>query len=794
MADVEMEVDMNRPLGPDGQPDEDLIDYDTDMADQPETEWSNSGGTGNLHSTGFNDEHGMENFENKEYHDLLGQTNEVVDVDHNRTDNVEPSMDDATNLANSDYIDATDDVEAPKGEDHNYVEVINTIDGDGHPAGDDDHASAHEIDYEHDANEQEELQDELDAGGGGNMLGDDAEGVNDGDDGEANPKSEADMPAAEDSHDPDHTAEVELAEQDEITWNTYEGQESNEGAEEEEQNGAEASVEADASDQHHEDIEVNDEETSHDQEGDFEESGHHEDLSHDAESDEHQGVGEEYEEHQESAVSQQGDHSASREESTAASDLEFPAITVQYKGDEFPFFSTATEGFFTEASCLDDNMETLLAKLREELANEIAHEDELVFQVDELGLEFAEASICPNATLRQILEIFDLLVKNQDPDSSRTLYTYLFTKPSTSKRLESLIDSATAGKGLDEVIHLFESPMPNSTGMLEASSMAQGLDEQLDEYETPADEIIESNYLELEHGDDDVTKDEEDLDTADTQAGADGDQNDTAVQYDEGTEVEEHEVERAIETDGHAPDGTSILEAAESNGKSVASTSHPFSCFHPTFCLCPICVAEYAADHDQVEGNFRRILYFQQVLGNTEARHPGSSNLSSAFSSHLRTNSDFSIAFSDPNTDTFSQAPTDNESNTFVNLDLDDTVEVDGDDVELGQLDVTEDYDAHETDAVNPATATTSTTNTLRDDDDTASINVDTGAEGVTENEAKNTNPPADDDELAEIDWRDEPEADHEAPDSPSGTGKRARTYDDELGAEDEKDVKRRRP
>lgn len=38
-------------------------------------------------------------------------------------------------------------------------------------------------------------------------------------------------------------------------------------------------------------------------------------------------------------------------------------------------------------------METLLAGFRDELVNEIAHEDELVFQVDELGLEFAE--VCP---------------------------------------------------------------------------------------------------------------------------------------------------------------------------------------------------------------------------------------------------------------------------------------------------------------------------------------------------------------------------------------------------------------
>jgi hypothetical protein len=71
---------------------------------------------------------------------------------------------------------------------------------------------------------------------------------------------------------------------------------------------------------------------------------------------------------------------------------EFPAITVQYKGDEFPFFSGSTEGFFSETSVLDSDMKSLMAGFRAELTNEIASDEELVFQIDELGLEFAEVS------------------------------------------------------------------------------------------------------------------------------------------------------------------------------------------------------------------------------------------------------------------------------------------------------------------------------------------------------------------------------------------------------------------
>lgn len=68
----------------------------------------------------------------------------------------------------------------------------------------------------------------------------------------------------------------------------------------------------------------------------------------------------------------------------------FPGITVQYRGDEYPMFSPHSEGFFSESSVLDDGMGALMAGFRAELASEISPDDELVFQVDELGLEFTE--------------------------------------------------------------------------------------------------------------------------------------------------------------------------------------------------------------------------------------------------------------------------------------------------------------------------------------------------------------------------------------------------------------------
>lgn len=82
-------------------------------------------------------------------------------------------------------------------------------------------------------------------------------------------------------------------------------------------------------------------------------------------------------------------------------EVDFPAITVQYRGDEFPCFSLKTsEGFFSDTCILDDSVGSLLAGFRSELVNEIPPEEELVFQIDELGLEFAEVSSIPQCAMR----------------------------------------------------------------------------------------------------------------------------------------------------------------------------------------------------------------------------------------------------------------------------------------------------------------------------------------------------------------------------------------------------------
>ncbi|KAJ6782553.1 hypothetical protein PWT90_01381 [Aphanocladium album] len=157
----------------------------------------------------------------------------------------------------------------------------------------------------------------------------------------------------------------------------------------------------------------------------------------------------------ESAITGDASMEATDDLQSIGNESHFPNITVQYQGDEFPFLSIGTEGFFSDSSILDDNMQNVFSGFRSQLGNDVRAEDELVFQIDELGLEFTESNTSCNLTMHQILEVFELLVKNDDPDGSRTLYTYLFTRLNSTRRYEFLVESATSGKGLEEVQHLF---------------------------------------------------------------------------------------------------------------------------------------------------------------------------------------------------------------------------------------------------------------------------------------------------------------------------------------------------
>ncbi|KAM0384437.1 hypothetical protein ACHAPY_001816 [Fusarium culmorum] len=430
--------------------------------------------------------------------------------------------------------------------------------------------------------------------------------------------------------------------------------------------------------------------------------------------------------------------SASDEDLNGKPNDDFPAITVQYKGDEFPMFSTTTNSFFADTSVLDQPLEELLAGLRTELENEVATDDDLVLQVDELGLEISEVRDSPsfrcepanmicqatqgelmsNVTFRQVLEIFDLLVKNQDPDSSRTMYTYLFTKPNAERRLESLIESATAGKGLDEVIHLFETPMTVDTSMLETTATIDGVHEELDEFESPIDE----KAGEGQNGND-FHNETEDAEVDDEHS----------VNEHTNLDADTLEVQEMASHEGDSQDGNEVATETQVATPTGASTTAE----------APLEIIEEpdaAAENEDDEQNAR----------------------------------------AESDVDPFANFELDDDAEVNDNVALEATEEVE----EAEEVEETEENVFGEPEATSAQTTGTSTTTTLQEEEEAAFFSIDLG-EVSTEAEATSKVDTGEND-LDEIDWRDEPEADDQEPTTPSAAGKRSRGDDDEADAEAE--------
>ncbi|KAK7403259.1 hypothetical protein QQX98_010993 [Neonectria punicea] len=772
MAEIEMEVDMTKPLNQDAHLDDDFIDFDTDMVDQPELLSLHSAGPQKLVEAGANpedDAHAAGNIgypEENEADAALREDAELGGVEA-LTNDMDVTENDTTYTADPASLGTKDDVLSlpqQSEEDDGYVEIPDA-DENVHKALDEAHASDHEIDYElgeqaeeHEPHGELKPDEETPA-----VPSTDAEVENTVGDDVLEPERDIVTEGLEGGHD-DHGGyedHKEEAEEDEITYDDDEALEPELSPAQDDETAHHVDEDV-AKDELDEDVakdELDDEaQVVEDVSGeDARFYGHSEqkatpdgdfDVAHgpfDVESETHDevvyvsavrfqerserqtiqdGDTEEVQYGEYDAESEQQDPSVSGHNSVAVSEIEFPAITVQYKGDEFPFFSNGSDGFFTETSILDETVEKLLSGFRDELANEIAHEEELVFQVDELGLEFAESCLrdsLSSVTLRQILEIFDLLVKNQDPDSSRTLYTYLFTRPCASKRLESLIESATAGKGLDEVIHLFESPVRAAASALETNT-ADGNDERLDDFDSPPDEADEISKEDM--GDEiDYAEDGVDLNASISGNNQDANEDEQDVNEDE-QDVNDDE-QNANEGDQDTADDDYI------EGHTVEPTSEDV-----------IGADDHASDVAAIE----------QPIG--------------------------------------TNAHDESESNPLINLELDDGTKIE-DEVDLEVDSDADEENPIDLDVGNLGTSNTSTTTTLKDEGDAGSAIVDAVTE-TTATVLPDKIEEAGEDDVGEIDWRDEPEA-LEIPSTPSAAGKRPRG-DDELDVEDEQDVKRRRP
>ncbi|EXK37654.1 hypothetical protein FOMG_08302 [Fusarium oxysporum f. sp. melonis 26406] len=744
MTEIEMDIDMAKPVL-DGKIEDDFIDFDTDMVDSNHDLQKNDDNLESMDREMQEDEDAV----NHEAYETNGITGEDVDFDlhdvedtANSPEHVDYEVTEAPELGTQGPIQTAQPPDEDVPENEEKVEILDEIIVHG-DAVSDDHESTHEIDYEFEDNAESEdsHQDEKTAAASRATR--------------SEPNGTAGAAEEQDDHEPENDATAtgqELSDHtgDENNISSHNDQnEPRDPKEEEAEPDEVATGEAEAEDVKADEYNVENTHASGDNDEihDGEDANSHEETTtlasgqndetteaveeaedHDYDAGEH--VADAYDEHA-TTDTDHVDHSATGEDSNGKTDEGFPAITVQYKGDEFPMFSTTTHGFFANTSVLDEPLEKLIAGLRSELENEIAEDDDLVLQVDELGLELVETTqgeTMSNVTLRQILEIFDLLVKNQDPDGSRPLYAYLFTKPNAEKRFEYLVESATAGKGLDEVIHLFETPMTAGTSMLETAATIDGVHEELDEFDSPIDdehhsEIDEAEnedeYLEGEHANPDAT-------------GSEG-------QEFKDQEVDDHEVnsQQANNQDGHYEDDQDNINVATDTQIEISVNASAVDLEDPETAVDSLT----AADEDGLEQNARA----------------------------------------------------DSEIDPFANFELDEEAEFNGD-VALGENTETQDevnVDA-EPEPLHAQTNDTSTTTTLQEGEEASSFNVDLGVASATVETAEKSK--TDDDDLDEIDWRDEHEPEDQAPSTPSAAGKRARGDDDDVDAEDEQDAKRRRP
>ncbi|KAL6695418.1 hypothetical protein J3F84DRAFT_374335 [Trichoderma pleuroticola] len=487
------------------------------------------------------------------------------------------------------------------------------------------------------------------------------------------------------------------------------------------------------------------------------------------------------------SVEYQQDESLSQPEEPNSDEHDFPAITVQYKGDEFPFFSQdKAQGFFSDVSVLDHSMESVLAGLRAELENEIAAQDELVFQVDELGLEFTEATEQKSLaaiTLRQVLEVFDLLVKNQDADSSRVLYTYLFTRSNASRRFEFLAESAAAGRGLDEVIHLFESPFGHHHAAVDAHHGHTHDDDHDEASETnDATETHES----VEDDDENDENDENDADGGSEESEAS--EEDEEEEEEETSAIEEQPVDAADQDDEEEEEEE--VEEEEEDEEEDEDEDEDFMRDTEDFIADVEEIANQEGDYSDGGDEEYKDEQLQAVVV-----EPVNHSDNTHANADAEDAPDATYSYDDEDDDA--------EANPFIHLELQETMATDGGEIEYEEIVHVEGGDEasrqipmHPMDEyIDSNEPDTGTTNTLADNAEAISTLLDIGAVQGLDEEITNEDL-AFDDEMPEIDWRDGPDAADDAKNdmpTPSGPPKRRRA-EDEQGAEDEQDVKRRRP
>ncbi|KAI1426223.1 hypothetical protein F5Y12DRAFT_713465 [Xylaria sp. FL1777] len=145
---------------------------------------------------------------------------------------------------------------------------------------------------------------------------------------------------------------------------------------------------------------------------------------------------------------------------------DYYGVYISYGETDYRLFAKSEDDdpnqyFLTDKSALDVSLAQFLTSLREVISEEISPLDDLVMEIDGLGLEFSESTtpdFLGKFTFGDLVVLYDKLVKNEQAESSPPIYTLLTVKPNCTRRMMALGESANAGRGLSEVGLYRDSP------------------------------------------------------------------------------------------------------------------------------------------------------------------------------------------------------------------------------------------------------------------------------------------------------------------------------------------------
>ncbi|KAI1302645.1 hypothetical protein F5Y03DRAFT_208339 [Xylaria venustula] len=134
-------------------------------------------------------------------------------------------------------------------------------------------------------------------------------------------------------------------------------------------------------------------------------------------------------------------------------------VYISYGETDYQLFAKSEDDdpnqyFLTDKSVLDASLGDFLASMREVISEEISPLDDLVMEIDGLGLEISQSTtqdFLDKFTFGDLVILYDKLVRNEQAESSPPIYTFLTVKPNCTRRMMALGESANAGRGLSEV-------------------------------------------------------------------------------------------------------------------------------------------------------------------------------------------------------------------------------------------------------------------------------------------------------------------------------------------------------